>query len=114
MTLEVKKFVQNPLYANAVLVTEENMAELSQWCEGAILSSHEGIPFIKVTVIRSKHERQSQAFVGDWVLRTQFGYKVYTPKAFERSFTEIEESDPKAVELLEAIFTAPFKPALKG
>ena len=38
--------------------------------------------------------RQAQAHVNDWVLYTERGYKVYTPRAFENSFDEY--IDPNA------------------
>jgi len=94
-----------PLYVVGVEVTSENMAEVAKWCEGT-MSEVNGIPYIKVATIRPLRVRQTQAFVGDHVLKTQVGLKCYTPKAFARAFVQAQEdqSDPKAVELLERIF----------
>lgn len=86
--LKTHKFARKPFYVDAVRVSETNMEEAAKWCEGEIHTNEEG-RFIKVTVHRPLTERQTQAFVGDWVLFAGSGYKVYTPKAFDKSFEKV-------------------------
>lgn len=113
MTLEIKKFTQKPFCIEAVQVTTENMADLASWCEGRVISHEErdGLlgmdDYIKVVVFRPAHIRHTQAFRGDWVLRSAVGYKVYTTKALEKAFVEVPESDPEVVERLETVFAGP-------
>ena len=90
MSVETKKFARKAFYVDAVQVTEENIEEVAKWCQGDIrkgygLSSTLG-RYIKVRVHRPLNERQTRAFVGDWVLYAGTGYKVYSPRAFEKNF----------------------------
>lgn len=100
------KFVRKPFYVDAVQVTDENMHEVAQWCGGQVQQELTQVkPYIKVRVHRPLNERQSRAFVGDWVLYgVTGGYKVYTPKAFENSF-EGATSSAKPQELTELLTT---------
>ena len=73
MTIQPKRFVRNPLYAEAIQVTAENMAEVAEWCKGEIETlskpskGHESDQFIRVHVFHPLNERQTKAFIGDWV-----------------------------------------------
>lgn len=91
--LKTHKFARKPFYVDAVRVSEANMEEVAKWCEGTIETSTEketeGQKFISVKVYRPLNERQSQAFIGDWVLFAGSGFKVYTPKAFDKSFEKV-------------------------
>jgi|SRR5215204_822198 len=95
-----RKFVRKPFAVEAVEVTEENMSEVSKWCRGRIKTAPgpEGRTpekFIKVDVKRYLTDRQTQAYVGDWVVtateQNVRGFKVYTPKAFAQTFDEVVE-----------------------
>jgi len=109
MSVQTSSFVRKPFYVDALQVTEENMGEVASWCRGEIRrASARTIPtpmpaakYIKVDVTRAQQERQTMAFVGDWILRLGSGYKVYTRKAFERSFEPVRE-DVEA--LLDEVF----------
>jgi hypothetical protein len=81
MAITTTKYVRKPLYVDAVQVTEENFHELAEWCHGLIEGRH-----IKVRVSNPMSVRQTKAFVGDWLLYTDTGYKIYTDKAFQASF----------------------------
>jgi hypothetical protein len=84
-TLEISKFMHKPVFVEAVQVTAENMEAIADWCGGAIQKSGENV-FIKANVPGAKSNRHTKAFAGDWVLKTDHGVKIYTPKAFEFSF----------------------------
>lgn len=97
------KYVRKPLYVDAVQVTEENFVDIARWCFGEI-SNIDDTPrdmtedveptkqYIYVRVHNPKNPRQTKAFVGDWILYTERGYKVYTTKAFQANFDLVEES----------------------
>lgn len=95
--MQVSKFVRKPFEVEAVQVTAENLADVATWCRGEVrsdvigrteteLTVETGSPYVKVTVARALNEKQTKAFVGDWVLKAGTGFKVYTTKAFTKSF----------------------------
>lgn len=101
MTIETNKYARRPFYVDAVQVTEENMAEVAKWCQGDVMTDDKALtapelsgddhPYVKVRVHRPLTERQTKAFAGDWVLYAGTGFKVYTPKAFEKSFVAVTD-----------------------
>jgi hypothetical protein len=89
--IETQQYVRKPLYVDAVRVTNANFEEIATWCQGEVLQDevargHSAKKYIKVRVHNPKNPRQTKAFVGDWLLYTERGYKVYTNKAFHASF----------------------------
>ena len=97
-----KKYVRKPLFVDAVQVTEENFEEIARWCQGEIRNSDESAvdvtaaveptkQYIHVRVHNPKNPRQTKAFVGDWILYTERGYKVYTTKAFIANFDLVDD-----------------------
>ncbi len=96
MSIETTTYIRKPLYVEAVQVTTENFSELALWCQGEIIEppapggkQHERHILIRVT--NPMNPRQSQARVGDWILTSDRGYKIYTPKAFVKSFDMADE-----------------------
>jgi hypothetical protein len=84
--VKAERYVRKPLYVDAVQVTEKNFKDLSKWCQGEIRSDGTN-EYIHVRVHTPKNARQTQAFVGDWLLYTDMGYKVYSNKAFQENFS---------------------------
>jgi len=93
------RYVRKPLFVDAVKITPDNFAHISSWCQGEIRSLEDDAQiknydelnpaeafYIRVRVHNPKNVRQTQARVGDWLLYTDRGYKVYTEKAFFNSF----------------------------
>jgi hypothetical protein len=90
----VKKYVRKPLHVEAVQVTEENLIAVTDWCGGTAYKITEGnVSFIKVLSYRSKMIPRTKAFVGDWVIASRNGYRVYTNSAFQKSFEEVPNVD---------------------
>jgi hypothetical protein len=87
--MKTHKFARKPFYVDAVRVSEANIEEVAAWCEGQIQETDDGQTYISVKVHRPLTERQTQAFIGDWVLYAGSGFKVYTPKAFDKSFEKV-------------------------
>lgn len=101
MGINTERYIRKPLYVDAVRITEENFDEIAEWCQGEV--QQEETPggtkrYIKVRVHNPKNTRQTQAIVGDWLLYTERGYKIYTSKAFHASFDRAVVTDPKVVE----------------
>ena len=94
--METQQYQRKPIIVEAVRVTEENFTDVAHWCQGAIVGKHglslgnlreDKSKFIKVRVINPQRVRQTKAYVGDWVLYSEYnGYKVYTNGAFENAF----------------------------
>lgn len=82
--IESTTYVRKPFEVEAVQVTEENIDEVREWCQGTTMEDSR--PYIKVRVARALNERQTKAYPGDWVLYAGTGFKVYTDKAFHRTF----------------------------
>ncbi len=98
--IEPINFVRKPFYIKAVQVTPENIHEVAAWCDGQVRTQGgpvEGSPenmirntfYIKVRVLRALNERQTRAFIGDWVVYAGKGYKVYQPKALTQTFDQL-------------------------
>lgn len=92
--MDVKQAERKSFSVDAVRVTAANIEEVARWCGGDVRSvdAGEGKPpkrYIKVRVLRPLDDRQTMAFVGDWVLHAGTGYKVYSDGAFHKTFTII-------------------------
>lgn len=88
--MQTTKFTRKPFEVDAVQVTADNIEEVAKWCQGEVITEDDQ-PCIKVRVLRALNDRQTKAFVGDWVLYAGTGYKVYIDKAFKKSFVERSE-----------------------
>lgn len=88
---EPVRFVRRPFFVMAFLITKDNMDKVAEWCDGEILKSDSGVHrFIKVTkVLNPQNERQTKAYIGDYVLKSGEHFKVYTTASFNRSFKTI-------------------------
>lgn len=90
--MKTHKFARKPFYVDAVRVSDANIGEVAAWCQGVVCCDDDNpeAQYISVKVHRPLTERQTQAFVGDWVLFAGTGFKVYTPKAFDKSFEKVK------------------------
>jgi hypothetical protein len=98
-----EKFIRKPFTIDAVRVTEENLEEVAKWCGGDVTTETRGkkeVRYIKVPVTNPLNERQTKAYVGDWVLHSKSSWKSYTNRAFDDSF---EQYSPTPVQK-EALF----------
>jgi hypothetical protein len=97
MSVTTTQYIRKPLYVDAVRVTNANFDEIAAWCQGEVQQDEvpekgAGKKYIRVRVHNPKNPRQTKAFVGDWILYTERGYKVYTNKAFHASFDAVESN----------------------
>lgn len=82
--VDTTTYVRKPFEVEAVQVTEENIEAVKDWCQGNLEMDNR--QYIKVRVARALNERQTKAYPGDWVLYAGTGFKVYTNKAFHKTF----------------------------
>jgi len=93
--LEIQKFVRKPFPVDVVKITDNNFDEVVKWCGGEVQHNpsknpnKKGARFIRVQVIRALNDRQTKAFVGDYLLQVGTSYKIYTEKAFLESFEPV-------------------------
>lgn len=104
MGVETQTFIRKPLYVDAVRVDASNFDEIASWCQGEVMTEDGDATkrYIKVRVHNPKNPRQTRAFVGDWILYTERGYKVYTNKAFRNAFDPEANGSPAAQEAQDA------------
>ena len=86
--IEVNRYVRRPFYVDAIQVTKENMQEAATWCDGTIVSTAHD-QYIKVKVKRPTNHRQTTAMIGDWILVSEYGYKVFSQRNFEMKFSKV-------------------------
>jgi len=96
--IQTQKYIRKPLYVDVVQVSDENFDEVAAWCQGEIKPQGEGDHgrYIFVRVHSPRNPRQTKAYVGDWILYTERGYKVYTTKAFLASFEPVTDEEATA------------------
>lgn len=97
MTVKTEAYTRKPFPVDAVQVSDSNLRQVARWCKGVVQTTaktvsegeertKEKVRFIKVEVHNPSNERHTKAFVGDWVLKSDTGFKVYTKSAFEKAF----------------------------
>jgi hypothetical protein len=103
VTIQTTKYIRKPLYVDAVQITKENFSALADWCQAEVrtnvgdelIDRKNGVDpeshHLRIRVHNPKNIRQTKGFVGDWVLYTDRGYKIYTQKAFKASFEVAEK-----------------------
>lgn len=90
--LRTTRATRKPFYVDAVRVTAGNMPAIAEWCDGVLLATtpEEGLKrYVKIKVDGAKNERQTRAYIGDWVLKANSGFKVYTHKSYLNGFNEV-------------------------
>lgn len=106
MGVVTTKYVRNPLYVDAVQVSNTNFLDVANWAQalvgvqgaepGTEIRPATGVEidpathYIRIRVHSPKSQRQTQAFVGDWILYTDRGYKIYNDKAFRANFSKVD------------------------
>ena len=83
------------LFAEAVRITEENFAAVTDWCGGTVLKmaavDKEGVEEIKSYIKiqgRRKEPRETQGFVGDWAAIVNGTVKFIENHVFNSSYTD--------------------------
>jgi hypothetical protein len=90
--LEWKRYARIPFYVDGIQVTEENMEALAEFSRGDIRTDKDGRKYIKVPVQKPLGDRQTMAYVGDHLLYSATGFKIFTDFAFNKNFEEVKET----------------------
>jgi len=86
MDIQAETFVKNVLYVSAIRVTEENMTALAAWAKGHIGLTNDAQKRRYIMVPLHGKKKQEPAYSGDWIVKMNSTYRVYTDKAFHESF----------------------------
>lgn len=92
--MKATRFMRIPFFVLGHQVTEQNMDAIARWCEGHVIRDV-AKPFVRVPVDRPTNRRQTEAYVGTWVIvstrRGQRSFKVYTQEWLVQQFMEMPE-----------------------
>uniref|UniRef100_A0AAU7GY99 Uncharacterized protein n=1 Tax=Streptomyces phage Scarif TaxID=3158858 RepID=A0AAU7GY99_9CAUD len=99
MSFTAREVFRKTEAARSVQVTEENMLEVSRWCNGAIRTyrriTGDGYGTRIDFQARDRHGRESteRAYSGDWLVfyPDSHRFEVYRPKAYSATFETREE-----------------------
>lgn len=81
-------YQEKPVYVTAEQVTQDNMQELADWCNGIVL--FKTMPITQRQVELNKESGYTRAAIGDWIVKSsQFHFRAYSPEGFDRKFMEI-------------------------
>jgi hypothetical protein len=98
-------YLRRTFEIEAVRITHDNISEVAKWClaeektqtrpakKGEGSGYVQEVPYLKVDVLRPLNERQTMAFIGDWILKTGTSFKIYTDIAFHKNFVKKETYD---------------------
>jgi hypothetical protein len=94
--MNIETYERKSFPVSAVQVTKENLSEVAKWCGGEVQTKTTEIKnatkiedFVQVPVKNPLNEKQTRAFIGDWVLDHEGNFKVYTDRAFLKSFQKV-------------------------
>ena len=88
--MDTQVYFRKAFSVEAVQVTNENIDEIVEWTSGHLQQDPNGV-FVRVQVQRPMTNRQTKAYVGDWLLKSNRGFKVYTDAAFRNGFLKDED-----------------------
>lgn len=94
VVVHAQKFMRKTFFVDAIRITTENFEAVASWCKAEIITD-DGAPHMKLEVIRPLNERQTKAYVGDWILTSPSGYKIYNTNAFSRCFVPVSNEPQK-------------------
>lgn len=90
MSNDIVAYRRKSFSTKAARVTPLNIEELAKWCRGKILDGEKegnfSRQYIKVRVAFPVNDRQTEAHTGDWLVKRNQAFKIYTDKAFHRTF----------------------------
>lgn len=81
------RLVRKPFYVMARRVTPENMDDVAAWCRGKVeVDPNDGAKYIQVPVTTARKEVKRRAYVGEWVVRADAGFRAYLHENLFRTF----------------------------
>ena len=88
--METKTARRKAFDVEYVVVSEDNLKDVADWCHGAVGGEEED-RFIRILDKNAMNTRQTKAFIGDYILKYGNSFKSFGRKAFHKSFDELSE-----------------------
>jgi len=85
--MQTTTYQRKPLIVEAVQVTDENIYDVAKWCGGDVrTNTTTNKKFIQLEVIHPQNPSQTKALAGNWILKSDQGYKIWSDSAFKKGF----------------------------
>jgi hypothetical protein len=93
--VKATRFMRKPFVVVGFEITETNMDAVAKWCQGHVVQGEEG-PFVRVPVDYPTSRKQTEGYVGTWVLQSRAinggkTFKVYSPAWLKNNFVTLED-----------------------
>lgn len=93
MKLEATRYMRKPFFVTGHQVTTENMRAVAEWCGGEICTIGDRV-FIRVPILNVKNIKQTEANLGDHILKMEFGgrfnFKIERDEWLTDRFVQVE------------------------
>lgn len=93
--METTPYTRKTFTIDAAQITEENFDEAVRWCRGTVETDEDGNRYIRVDVKFPTNDRQTKAYLTDWLLKSRNGFKIYDDRAFRSNFVKGESVTPQ-------------------
>jgi hypothetical protein len=94
------RWVRKNSNVEAVRLNRAEVHKIAFWCGGAIMATDSGgregagTLFIQLP-FKSNYNKPNRAFMGDWILKDDDGFKIYSHEAFQNVFLKAEKDAKK-------------------
>lgn len=107
----IGKYIMKNSKIEAVRVNRVELAKIREWCSGVVRDAGvEEDPWglsIVVDVVRTKYHRgrktTDRAFHGDWIVKDDEGFKIYTHEAFTSVYSPVVKDEEKYHQILRLV-----------
>lgn len=94
--MEPQRFERKTFVIEAMQVSLENITQVIEWVNSSggratLMQDDIKRPYISIDVRRPANQKQTMAYIGDWVTKSGIAFRIYTDSAFHRSFEETEK-----------------------
>jgi hypothetical protein len=100
------RWVRKNSNVEAVRLNRAEIHKIAFWCGGAIRATdaggREGALYILLP-FKSNYNKPNRAFMGDWILKDDDGFKVYSHESFSGVFLKMSKDTEKFAEILKLV-----------
>lgn len=88
--MKTEMYQRRTFTVEAIQVTEENLYDVAKWCEGDVRTNNgTKKKYIQLEVINPLEPKHSRASIGEWILKSNQGYKIYADAAFKKGWEKV-------------------------
>jgi hypothetical protein len=102
------RWVRKNSNVEAVRLNRAEIHKIAFWCGGTIMATDSGgregagTLFIQLP-FKSNYNKPNRAFMGDWILKDDDGFKIYSHEAFQNVFLKAEKDAKKYSAILKLV-----------